>query len=207
MAPTSLNLGPVPSMMPGRFADQFPTPETETDDPFLAQTGTLDTRYTPQPLDEQERVETTQKRHVLAPQAPESSLAGLSPELAELLSTSKSYRMSEDEVSVAKFLHSKGYSLREIGRLMDRTHVSVNRAVRREDARQCLSRNQRKLAMHWVQASSVAAKKGHHEPAQAALEAIGAVDVPQAAGAHGAVQVNVGVALPGAGAPTVGHTE
>ena len=188
---------PVPSMMP----DRFPTAGALNDDPFLIQTAQLDTKY-PQ-VDDLKGVGTTRRVRVPSPQPPETPGAGLGPELADLLSTSKSYQMSDDEVAVAKFLNAKGYKVAEIARLMDRGRYSVSRAVRRESARECLSRQQRRLAQDWVKASSVAAKKGLHEPAQAALEAIGAVDVPAAAGgAHGAIQVNVGVALPGAGAPT-----
>lgn len=180
----------------------FPASAAPTlDDPFSVKSVTERLQSPPAQINVCLEEDNSQRTH-----EPIRSIAlkgpGLSPELEQALETTRSYQMGDDEVAVAKFLHSKGYGVREIARLMDRGRMSVSRAVRREDARQCLSRHQRRLAEDWVRASRVASKKGLHEPAQAALEAIGAVDRPAAGGKGGGVQVNVGVALPGAGAPT-----
>ena len=126
---------------------------------------------------------------------------GLPHELAAAVED-KPYQMTDDEVAVARFLVAQGHNQREVARLLGRGRMAVHRAIRREDARTVLSRHQRRLALDWVRAARIAAREGNHEPAQAALEAIGAVDVPQGA-AGGGIQVNVGVALPGTpGAPT-----
>lgn len=200
--PSSMWLPPDKDLVPnpGGRPRQHPR-TTDSDDPFSVKIMTLDTKYPPRPS------ECEKKSHIgeSAP-APKQAQAEtgppvLTPALERLLDDRKPYQMTDDEVAVAKFLVSKGYKQSEVCRILDRGRQAVSRAVRSENARECLSRHQRKLAMDWVRASAESAKKGRHEAAQAALEAIGAVDVPEAAGKAGGVQVNVGVALPGAGAP------
>lgn len=116
--------------------------------------------------------------------------SALAPELA------RGCHMSEVEILAAKLLHKLGIPQAAIARAMERNPMAISRAVRRETAREILVRNQVRLARSWVRSARIAARRGRHEPAQAALEAIGAVDRPGAGTGRG-VTVNVGVALPG----------
>lgn len=118
--------------------------------------------------------------------------------LAHALVASRPGGLSDLDAAVSKRLVELGVSVEDIACLLGHGDMAIRNALKRAEAAEVLYQNAQQLAQDWVRASQVAADEGRHEPAMAALQAIQAVERPEAgSGRAGAITVNVGVALPG----------
>ena len=108
----------------------------------------------------------------------------------------KPARMTPEEIAQVIALEGAGHTRAEIAALLDRTVRQVDAARKKGSAKDILKAHESDLTREWIRSAKVAARRGRHEPAQAALEAIGAVE-SQRGGSGTTVQVNVGIALPG----------
>jgi len=116
--------------------------------------------------------------------------------------------VSREERQQMAIYKAAGLSHSEISRRTGRTREAIINALRspdlvamRERARDVLTENLVEFADRWLEAARVGASRGRHEPVRDALLHLGVIDAVETRGTSGAIQVNVGVALPGAGAP------
>ena len=106
-------------------------------------------------------------------------------------------RMGPAESIVAQALVAAGHTTAETADMLGRARQTVSEALTRRTAKDVLKEHEEQLAQDWLKASKVAASRGRHDPAQAGLVAIGAVESESKGGGGGGVVVNVGIALPG----------
>lgn len=104
------------------------------------------------------------------------------------------HRRTQDLSQAVKILTEAGYTPHAIAERLDMSQATVTAVLK--DARTKLQDAQGMAADAWVQAVSVAAKKGRHEPARDLLLHSGAIE-PIAGQQGQGVQVVIGVALPG----------
>ena len=108
----------------------------------------------------------------------------------------KPVKMTPEEIAQVIALEGAGHKRAEIAALLDRTVRQIDAARKKGSAKDILKAHESDLTREWIKSARVAARRGRHEPAQAALVAIGAVE-GERSGSGTTVQVNVGIALPG----------
>jgi hypothetical protein len=116
------------------------------------------------------------------------------PEIAAKLGLDK--RASAERAIASQTLVAVGLSVGDAAHALNVPVSAVKTDLARKTAKDVLRASEEALAENWLESARIAASRGRHEPAQAALVAIGAVESEQKGGGTSLV-VNVGVALPG----------
>ena len=113
-------------------------------------------------------------------------------------------KLSGAELVTIGLLETRGRSVVEIAEAIGRNPATVR--ANRKHAREIMGAFAPEAVELWIGAMRSAAEKGNHHPMRDFLMAAGVAQAPQAQ-AGPAMQVNIGIALPGLPKPDQGRTD